>query len=130
MAAQRQHTAAWTSDVAQQELQDRHGSNDLHADRMLRQPDGVADRRGPIRTRAERVAIGDLEERFAWHAADALDHLRRVASEMPLDLLIDAARVQHRRIAPGFAAAIEIVLPRRKVVRLALLTPSREESVQ
>src|SRR5207245_1229765 len=41
---------------------------------------------------------GDLEEGLPWATGDALDHLRRVAAEVSLDDLEDAARVVERLV--------------------------------
>ena len=48
--------------------------------------------------------VGDLEERLARRAADLLDHLRRVALEVLLEDLEDAALVLQRRVLLGGAA--------------------------
>ena len=50
MTAQREDAAAGTSDVAEEKLQDRCGANDLHAGRMLRPADRIANRRSFIWT--------------------------------------------------------------------------------
>ena len=51
MAAQRQNSAARAADIAQQQLQDRRGANDLHALGMLGPADGIADGCGLVRAR-------------------------------------------------------------------------------
>ena len=45
-----------------------------------------------------RMVVGDFQERVARTPGRALDHLRRVAAEMPLDDLEDAARVLQRLV--------------------------------
>ena len=131
VSAQREDAAAGPADVAEQQLQDRRRADDLHADRMLRESDRVADRRGAVRPRARGVAIGDLEERLARDAADALDHLRRVAREVPDELLIDVARMRAAtRSRRGRPSSSDVVLPRRRVVRARVRLPAGEESVE
>ena len=65
VAAQREDAAARPADVAEQQLQDRGGADDLHADRMLRPADGVADRGRAIRAGGAAEDVGDVEERIA-----------------------------------------------------------------
>src|ERR1043165_7074816 len=99
-------------DVAEEELQDRRGADDLHAGGVLRPADGVADRGGLVAARGAGEDIGDFEEALARDAARTLDELRRVAREMALEHLIDAARMLQRavlhRLVEGlrFAAAV------------------------
>ena len=154
VAAQGQDAAAGPADVAQQELQDRGRADHLHAGRVLRPADRVADGRrcgpGPRRW-PER--LGDLQERLARRAADLLDHLRRVAGVVPAEDLEDAARVlqgrvgarrpgqladpgaegrgvvelAHRLVA-GPLARLGVVAPGRRVVLLALGVEAGEEA--
>ena len=93
--------AARPPDVAEQQLQDRGRADDLHAVECCVQSDRVADRAGLARGPERDVKrVGDLEEALLRDAADLLDHLRRVAREMPLQDLKDAARMLQRRVAP------------------------------
>ena len=52
VAAQGEDAAARPADVAEQQLQDRRRADHLHAGRVLRPADGVADRRRAVRARA------------------------------------------------------------------------------
>ena len=51
VAAQGEDAAAGPADVAEQQLQDRRGADHLHAGRVLRPADGVADGAGAVRAR-------------------------------------------------------------------------------
>src|SRR5581483_7231227 len=103
---------AGTSDVPQQELQDAGTADGLDAARVLRPADCVTDRAGLLAARSAGEDVRDLEELLARNAAVALHHLRRVAREMALQHLEDAARVLQRLIANRlvdvlrFAAAV------------------------
>ena len=66
-------------------------------------------RRGPLAARVGAQRLGHLEEALARDAADLLDHLRRVAGEVPLQDLEDAARVLQRE---SIAAARRARAPR------------------
>ena len=65
VAAQRENAAAGPADVAEQQLQDRGGADDLHAGRVLRQADGVADRAGAFGSGGAAERVGDPQERIA-----------------------------------------------------------------
>ena len=51
VSAQRQNAAAGPSDISEQQLQNRRGADDLHAVRVLRPADRVADGCGFLRCR-------------------------------------------------------------------------------
>src|SRR4029078_2669986 len=78
--------------------EDRGAADDLHARGVLRPPDGVADRGGLVAARGAREDAGDFEETLPRDAAGALDELRRVAREVALHTLIDAARMLARAV--------------------------------
>src|SRR5262245_34359357 len=99
MTAKRHDAAAGPADVPEQLLEDRRGADDLDPGRVLRPADGVADGAGSFRARGGGVGVGDAEELGAWRAADPLDELRGVAGEMPLEQLVDAARMLQRLVA-------------------------------
>ena len=80
MAAQRHDAAAGPADVAEQQLDDRGGADVLDADRVLGPADRVAEGAGPLAAGVLAERLGDLEEGLLRHAADLLDHLRRVAA--------------------------------------------------
>jgi hypothetical protein len=93
VAAQRDDPAARTPDVAEQQLQDRRGADRLHAGRVLRPGDGVRERGRALAAAVAQQQPGDAQERPLRHAGGALDELRRVAGEVALEDLEDAARV-------------------------------------
>ncbi len=82
-----------TSDVAQQHLQDGRGANDLHALGVLGPAHGVADGGRFIGAGGGDEGFRRFQECVPGHAAVALDGFRRVAREMALQDLEDAARM-------------------------------------
>jgi hypothetical protein len=79
MPTQGKNASAGTADVAEQQLQDGSGPNDLYALGMLCPADRVTDGGGFLRTRGGRKSVGGLQEDFTGDAARAFDHLGRVA---------------------------------------------------
>ena len=97
--AQRQDAAARAADVAQQQLQDRRGADVLHADGVLGPADRVAERGRALASRVLGDRLAYLAEQLRRDAADLLDHLGRVAGEVPLQHLEHAARMLQRLVA-------------------------------
>src|ERR687897_3646262 len=153
--AQRHDAAARTPDVAQEELQDRGRTDDLHALGMLRPADRVAQRRGLLPSRVLGQGPGYLEESLLRGAADLLDHLGRVPGEVALEDLEHAARVLQRHVgrprhtgmhlpalsltglahyaslAPpdgGVIDRVSLVTPARRVVQFAIFVPTGEQA--
>src|SRR4029079_6668743 len=89
--------------VAEQQLDDRRGPDELHADGVLGPAHRVHDCGGAGAAGRGGPGLGDVEELLPRDAADLLDDLRRVAGEVPLEDLVDAARVL-QRLLPGGAA--------------------------
>ena len=102
MSAQREDPAARPPDVAEEQLQDRSGADDLHASGVLRPAHGVTDSRGFVAAGRARENIGDFEKRVLRHAAELLDQRRRVSREVPLENLKDAARMLQRSVSLAF----------------------------
>src|SRR6202040_151212 len=71
MAAQRENPAAWTADIAEEQLQDGCRANDLHAVGMLRPANGVTDGRGFIGTGSGTKRFRKLEKDILRHTAGA-----------------------------------------------------------
>ena len=115
--------------LPEQQLEDRRGPDVLHADRVLGPADRVAEGGGALAPEFAQSASATLQEQLARHAADLLHHLRRVAREVPLQDLEDAARVLERLVAllgrgrrcsasaPGAASARGAPAARRRVRR-------------
>src|SRR6266403_2404997 len=99
MTAQGENSAAGSADISKQQLQNRSRSNDLHALGMLRPADRVANRGGPLRARCSRETMRDFVKKVGRDTADFLDHLRRVAREMPFYLLKDTLRILQCEVA-------------------------------
>ena len=101
VAAERQDAAARPSDVAEEQLQDRCRADDLHAGRVLREADGVADGSRALGARRAAERVGDPHERIGRHAAHLFHHRRRVAREVAREDLEHRARVLQRGISFG-----------------------------
>ena len=63
MPTQRKHAATRAADIAQQTLDDRSRTNDLHAGRVVRPTDGIAKRSGAFATRIMSDGFTDAQER-------------------------------------------------------------------
>src|SRR5205814_3114263 len=85
--------AAGAAYVAQQQLQDPGGADDLRSEALLRPTDRVDDRRGPLSTRILGHSLCHLKKEFAGRATDPFDHLGGVAGVVPFEDLEDAAGV-------------------------------------
>ena len=105
VAAQRHDAAARPADIAEQQLQQRAAADDLQAVGVLGPGHGVGERRGPVGAGVREDRLGDLQERVPRAAGHPLDHLGRVAAEVPLDDLEDAARILQRLVALRRAAS-------------------------
>ena len=98
MTAQRHDPAAGTAHVAEQQLDDRCGPDVLDADGVLGPADRVDEGGGALAARVRAERLGDLEEGLLRHTADLGDLLRRVAAEVALEDLKDAARILESRV--------------------------------
>ena len=107
MPAQGHDPAAGAAHVAQQQLDDRRGADDLHADRVLRPADRVAERRRALAAGVLAQRLRDLEELLLRAAADLGDALGGVAAVVALQQLEDAARVLERRVLLRGLAVLE-----------------------
>ncbi len=112
MAAQREDAAAGPPNVAQQRLENGSGADVLHADSVLGPAEGVAEGAGALAPAVGTECFGDLQENGLRGAADLLHHLRRVAREVLLEQLKDAARMLQRLVA------------RRRSLRHTLIAPA------
>src|SRR5436309_2937944 len=101
VAAQRHHAGARSSNVAEQELEQRAAADHLDAVGVLGPGDRVRERAGPVAAGILEQRLGDLDELLFRRAADLLHHFRRVAAEVPLQDLERAARVLEGRVALG-----------------------------
>ena len=99
MPAQRHHSGSGTSDVAEQELQERAAADDLHSVRVLRPRHGIRERRRAIGAGIHEDRLGHLEEDVPGTAGAFLDDLRRVAAEVVLDDLEDGAWILKTLVA-------------------------------
>src|SRR5258708_29639292 len=73
MTAQRENSSARTSNVPQKQLQNRGRTDDLHAFRMLRPTDRVADSGSLLRTRSGCERLCRFYKYVPRYSAEALD---------------------------------------------------------
>src|SRR5581483_7748032 len=83
--------------------QDGGGADVLHADAVLRPPDGVRERGRAVAPGVGGDRLAHAEEQLRWDAAHLLDHLGRVARVVALQDLEHAPGVRHRLVALGMA---------------------------
>lgn len=133
--AQRQDAAARTPDVAEEQLQDRRGADDLGAAGMLREASRVAERRCAIAARVAADELADLHDVFGAASADLGHDLWRVVAELLLDELEHAVGVLQRRVLLGLPVAavgvhLVLVVPGRPRlgIRFGLRVPAVEEA--
>ena len=98
VAAHRHDAAARAAHVAEQQLEDPGGADDLHAGRVLRPAEGVDDRCGPLAPRIRAQELGDANQLLGPAAGHLRHHLRRVAGEVAPQDLHHAARIFERRV--------------------------------
>src|SRR5207245_6431571 len=95
-AAQRQDAGAGPAEISQQKLEQRAAPDDLRAVGMLRPCHGVSERRRSVGAGAGQNGVRHFQKRVSRTARRPLDHLRRVAAEMLLDDLKNAAWILQR----------------------------------
>ena len=140
VAALRVHPAAGSAHVAEQELQQRAGTDELPAGRVMGESDGVHDGHDLVGLAHLADDLRDLRELIDRDAGDARDHLRCVARVVLGHELEDRARVLEGHVALGprrgrsgrtveRCRPLGLVAPRRDVVRPGRGVVSGEETV-
>src|SRR5204863_236038 len=85
--------AAWPADVAEEELDQARGADELHAGGVLGPAHGVHEGARLVAAGVRDERIGDLDEQLLRGAADLLHQLGRVARVVALEDLEHGARV-------------------------------------
>ena len=116
VTAQGVHAAACHPHVAEEQLNHRHGADVLRADGVLRPAQCVQERRGFIRSAGFRNVLADFQEVRFWCPADIFDNFWRIAGNVLLQQIPDAARMLQRGIAFSKAVFIQLIVPGRFVV--------------
>ena len=129
MPAQRVHATTGHADVAQQQLHHGAGTHVLCADRVLRPAQRVQDGHRLVLDGGGRDHVPDLADAVGRRAADALDHLHRVARVVLLEQVVDATRVLQRRVAAHEAIVTVGVVPAGAVVAALLFVVARIQAV-
>ncbi len=114
VATQSINATTGASDIAQQQLQDCGGANDLRAGGMLRPTDGVDDRGSLLHVAVlanGREHVGGFQELLLRNARDAFNHFGRVARVLFLQQLKDTSvRAVAKDRKPCSAAALAVAL--------------------
>ena len=127
--AQGVDAAARSADVAQQQLQDRPGADDLAAHCVHRPANRIHDRADAIRPARRADDVGHLEELFLGAAGNLRHHRGRIAFVVVLEELEHAARVLKRRVATHETIGAHLVAPRGLVVAARRLVEPREQPI-
>ena len=98
--AQRHDAAAGAPDVAQQQLQDRGGTDELGAQGVLRPSRRVPEAGRPFASRVVDDRPREIVEFVDGDAAHVADHLGRVPREMPFEDLEHGPRMLQGIVAP------------------------------
>ncbi len=131
VAAQSHDPAAGASHVAEQELEDARGADNLHAGGVLSPADRVAERRRLVRPAGGDQHIRDRLDLLRGAAADFCGHLERVALEMALHDVHRAVRVLKGRVAVGLAFVVAFAVGHgdERVLRLVVGARSAHDRV-
>ena len=95
--------------LPEQQLQDAGGADHLHAGGVLRPAQRVDDGAGPLAAGVGAQQFRHPHQLLRRAAAHLGDDLRRVAGEVALEDLEDAARVLQGRVAP---AGLDVAMKR------------------
>src|SRR5437870_3010591 len=101
MTAQSIHSSTSAPDVAENQLQNGSGANDLRTARMLRPTHRIDDRADFLHVAIFANGgeeIGGFDKLILGNPGDAFNHLRRVTRVLLLQQLKDTARVLQRKI--------------------------------
>ena len=129
VTAQGENSAARTADVSKQQLQNRRGTNDLHAFGMLRPSHGVTNCRRPFRAGRRSERMRNFVKEIGRNAANFLDHLRRIPGEMPLQLLKNTLRILQCEIPLRTTQIIAFIQPAVTFVSALLCVPTGEMTI-
>ena len=129
VAAQGVYAAARHAHIAEQQLDHRHGADVLRADGVLRPAQRVQERGGFIVRAGFRDVLADFEEVGFWRSADVFDNFWRIAGNVLLQQVPDAARMLQRGIAFGKAVFIQLIVPGRFIVLAGFGVVAAEQTV-
>ena len=116
--------AARDADVAHEQLDDRKAADVLHTDRVLRHAECVHHHRR-CNAREELRRLLDVRD---GHARDRRGLLERIAREMLREAIHDRARLRHRQCLYRLTVCVDLVAPRRLVIRARLLVVAGEDA--
>ena len=129
VAAQGHDAAAGPAHVAQQQLDDGGGADELDAVGVVGPAHGVGEGAGPLLPRVGAERLGDLQELLPGHAADLLHQLGGVAAEVPLEELEHAAGVLEGRGRCGAGCRGTSLAPPEPWASPPAMRPSREPAL-
>src|SRR5947209_1439005 len=131
MPAQGNNASARTHNIAQQQLNDGGGADNLHALRLLGPANRVTDGGCALPPRILDQGLRNLQPLFARHAAHLFYHLRCIAREMAAHYLEYTAWMLQRRVAQWPPVFVPFIIPTALIsIRLRVKIIAREESIQ
>ncbi len=116
MATQGVNAAAHHADVAQQQLHNRGGTDDLRAVGVMRPAQCVQDGTGFIPGRGFRQGFRHVQEIRLRRTADGFHHFRGVAADMGFQQIKYAARVDQGIVAHNLPLRVQLVSPGATVI--------------
>jgi len=129
VTAQGVHAAACHAHVAEQELNHRHGTDVLRADRVLGPAERVEERRRFVFRAGFGDKLAHLQEVFLRRTTDVFDNVRRVAGNVLFQQVPHAARMLQRRITLRKAFLVQLIVPAGLVVFAFFGVITAEQSI-
>ena len=129
VTAQGVDAAAGHADVAEQQLHDGRGADHLRAADVLGPAQRVEDGRRLVRHAGGGQLFADVQEILLGCAADAADHLGRVALDVLLQQVEHTARVPQRVVTQGVAVGAQFIGPGGAIVAALVGVVAAEQPV-
>ncbi len=129
MAAQSIHAAARHPDIAEQQLDHRHGADVLGPDRVLGPAEGEHAGHRLVGRRRAGEERANLQVLVLRRAADIRHHLRRIAFDVLAQQVDHAAGVLPGVVDLRVALAVQLIVPGRLVVAVSVFLVAGEQPV-
>src|SRR5437588_12973373 len=131
MPAQGHNASARTPNIAEQQLDDGGGADNLHALRLLGPANRVTDGGCALPPRILDQGLRNLQPLFARHTAHLFYHLRCIAREMAAHYLEYTAWMLQRRVAQWPPVFVPFIIPTALIsIRPRVRIVAREQAIQ